>query len=217
MKKWLVLLLLLCMVLGGCRYEIVPEPIQPPERDGLTVHYIDVGQADAMLLECHGRYMLIDGGNKEDSQLVVAYLQQQGVEELAAVVCTHPHEDHAGGLPAVLAVYPVHAVYAPTRTYASQVYDEFLYYADQQRLEVTIPEPGDQWALGEARVTVLGPVKSYAEVNDTSIILLVEYGKTRFFVDVGGYALIRLHVSPHPVLGCKKCRQVAFFFEHIRS
>lgn len=180
MKKRLVLLLLLCMVLGGCRYEIVPELTRPPGSDGLTVHYIDVGQADAMLLECHGRYMLIDGGNKEDSQLVVAYLQQQGVEELAAVVCTHPHEDHAGGLPAVLAVYPVHVVYAPTRTYASQVYDEFLYYADQQRLEVTIPEPGDQWALGEARVTVLGPVKSYAEVNDTSIILLVEYGKTRF-------------------------------------
>ena len=97
-----------------------------------------------------------------------------------AVVCTHAHEDHVGGLPSVLAVYPTHAVYAPTRTYASKVFDDFVYYADQQRLEITIPSPGDGWTLGETSVTVLGPVQSYADPNDTSIILRVEYGDTSF-------------------------------------
>ena len=178
MKKLLALLLLLSLLLSGCEYKIAVEP--RPTGGSLTVHYIDVGQADCALLECEGEYMLIDGGNKEDSQLVVTYLREQGVEELAAVVSTHPHEDHVGGLPAVLAVYPTRAVYAPTKTYASQVYDDFLYYADQQRLEVTIPQPGDSWNLGGTRVTVLGPVKSYAETNDTSIVLLVEFGETRF-------------------------------------
>lgn len=101
-----------------------------------------MGQADCALLESGGEYMLIDGGNREDGRLVVSYLEQQGVEELAAVVCTHAHEDHVGGLPSVLAVYPTHAVYAPTRTYASKVFDDFVYYADQQRLEITIPSPG---------------------------------------------------------------------------
>ena len=96
------------------------------------------------------------------------------------MVCTHAHEDHVGGLPSVLAVYPTHAVYAPTRTYASKVFDDFVYYADQQRLEITIPSPGDSWTLGETSVTVLGPVQSYADPNDTSIILRVEYGDTSF-------------------------------------
>ena len=169
------LLLTLSLLLCGCR--LLPERIPPA---GLTVHFIDVGQADCALLESGGEYMLIDGGNREDGQLVVSYLEQQGVEELAAVVCTHAHEDHVGGLPSVLAVYPTHAVYAPTRTYASKVFDDFVYYADQQRLEITIPSPGDSWTLGETSVTVLGPVQSYADQNDTSIVLNVRYGGTSF-------------------------------------
>ena len=169
------LLLTLSLLLCGCR--LLPERIPPA---GLAVHFIDVGQADCALLESGGEYMLIDGGNREDGRLVVSYLEQQGVEELAAVVCTHAHEDHVGGLPSILAVYPTHAVYAPTRTYASKVFDDFVYYADQQRLEITIPSPGDSWTLGETSVTVLGPVQSYADPNDTSIILRVEYGDTSF-------------------------------------
>ena len=151
-----------------------------PDGAECEFHFIDVGQADCALLESGGEYMLIDGGNREDGRLVVSYLEQQGVEELAAVVCTHAHEDHVGGLPSVLAVYPTHAVYAPTRTYASKAFDDFVYYADQQRLKITIPSPGDSWTLGETSVTVLGPVQSYADPNDTSIILRVEYGDTSF-------------------------------------
>ena len=179
-KKFLALLLILSLLLSGCQYLPVPEGTTPASGDGLAVHFIDVGQADCALLECGGEYMLIDGGNREDGQLVVSYLEQQGVEELSAVVCTHAHEDHVGGLPSVLAVYPTHAVYAPTRTYASKVFDDFVYYADQQRLEITIPSPGDGWTLGETSVTVLGPVQSYADQNDTSIVLKVEYGGTSF-------------------------------------
>ena len=179
-RKVLALCLILSLLLCGC--QLLPEPAGsiPASGEELTVHFIDVGQADCALLECGGEYMLIDGGNREDGRLVVSYLEQQGVQELSAVVCSHAHEDHVGGLPSVLAVYPTKAVYAPTRTYASKVFDDFAYYADQQRLEITIPAPGDSWMLGKAAVTVLGPVKSYAETNDTSIVLRVEYGETSF-------------------------------------
>lgn len=178
-KRWLALLLALSLLLSGCVIEIsVPQETVPGE--GLTIHFIDVGQADCALLACDGEYMLIDGGNRDDGQLVVSYLQQQGVEELKAVVCTHAHEDHVGGLPSVLAVYPTQAVYAPTNTYASKVFDSFLYYTDQQRLSVTIPAPGDELTLGGAILTVLGPVKSYPDANNTSIVLKAVYGNTSF-------------------------------------
>ena len=188
MKKKLIALLLVLgiLVLCGCLAKVLldtPEPPPAPEVTGgekLTIHYLDVGQADCTLLECGGEYMLIDGGNIGDGQKVISYLQNMGVEELKAVVCTHAHEDHVGGLPAVLAVYPVKQVFAPTKTYASKVFDDFLYYTDQQRLEVTIPAPGDTMTLGQAQITVLGPVKSYAETNDTSIVMKVVFGETSF-------------------------------------
>ena len=181
-KKIFALFLAVALLLSGCvTVEIhLPEPTAQVGTGELMIHYIDVGQADSILLECGGEFMLIDGGNKDDGQLVVSYLQQQGVEQLEAVVCTHAHEDHVGGLPSVLAVYPTEAIYAPTRTYSSRIFDDFMYYADQQRQEVIIPEPGHKWSLGDAEVLVLGPVKSYAETNDTSIILKVTYGHTSF-------------------------------------
>lgn len=178
--KRITLLLLICalaLTLWGCP---ALDKDDPAPSGNLTVHYIDVGQADCALVECNGEYILIDGGNVADSQLVVSYLEKQGVSELLAVVCTHAHEDHVGGLAGVLAVYRTYHVYAPTRTYSSDCFDDFAYYTDQQDLEITIPEPGDYLSFGGATMTVLGPVKSYANVNDTSLVVRIDYGATRF-------------------------------------
>ncbi len=181
MKKIGILLsLVLTLILSGCAKPAHdPVPTIAPTGE-LTVHFLDVGQADCALLECDGKYILIDGGNVEDSSLVVSYLEKAGVSELEAVFCSHAHEDHVGGLPGVLAVYPTGAVYAPTRTYASNCFDDFVYYTDQQGLEVTIPSVGDRCTFGGATVEVLGPVKTYAETNDTSLVLAVTYGDARF-------------------------------------
>ena len=191
MKKITALLLLLCLLLCGCQVTEVPPATTTAatvtDSSGcLTVHFIDVGQADCALIDVGGAYVLIDGGNKEDGQLVVSYLEQQGVEELEAVICTHAHEDHVGGLPSVLAVYPTKAVYAPTKTYSSNVFDDFLYYVDQQGLEVTIPQPGDRFSVyGDttygAEFTIVGPTQSYADTNNTSIVLMVEFHNHTFF------------------------------------
>ena len=185
MRKFLPWLLILSLLLSGCS---LIEPIATAPRNdypttqasSLTVHYIDVGQADCALIECGGQYMIIDGGNVDDSDLVVTYLQDQGVEELHTVICTHAHEDHVGGLAAVLAIYPTGQILSPTRTYSSACFDDFLYYADQQDIAITIPDPGDSFYLGDAEVTVLGPVKSYADPNNTSIVVKVEFGDNAF-------------------------------------
>ena len=180
-KKLFSFFLILSLLLCGCAE--APQPTAatvPPSGDGLMVHFVDVGQADCILIECGSEFAIIDCGNKDDGQLVVSYLEQQGVQELSAVICTHAHEDHVGGLPSVLSVYPTAAVYAPTRTYSSNIFDDFLYYTDQQRLEVTIPAPGDTLTVGDAVLTVLGPVQSYAETNDTSIVVRLDYGDTSF-------------------------------------
>ena len=113
----LVPVLLALALLPGCTLQ-EPQPTTAPAQTAeaaaqttgssaeLTVYYIDVGQGDSALLESEGEYLLIDGGERENSSLLVSFLEKQGVQELKAVVCTHPHSDHGGGLPAVLAVFP---------------------------------------------------------------------------------------------------------------
>lgn len=190
MKDKLITKLLAGLLLVGLAiYSVFLENIQvlllgeteaSPGRRGMTVHFLDVGQADCALVECGGEFLLIDGGNVDDGRLVVSYLEQLGVEQLQTVICTHAHEDHAGGLAAVLAVFPTERVYCPTRTYSSRYFENFLNYVDQQRLEITLPVPGDSFSLGGARVTILGPVKSYPEPNDTSIVCRVDFGENSF-------------------------------------
>lgn len=175
MKRICLILAVLCVLFSGCA-----EPEVHTANDTLEVHYLDVGQADCIFLRCDGQTMLIDGGNVEDSDLVVSYLLQQNVEKLDYVVNTHAHEDHVGGLPGVLAVFEVGAVWCPVTTYESSCFEDFVRYADQQDLELTLPKIGSSYLLGEAEITVLGPVGEYDQTNDTSIVLRVEHGSNAF-------------------------------------
>ena len=68
------------------------------EDGSFTIHFIDVGQADSALVTCDGHYMLIDGGNVDDSDLVYSVLERETNGHLDYVVGTHAHEDHIGGL-----------------------------------------------------------------------------------------------------------------------
>lgn len=91
------LVLALSVLLGGCA-QTLPTPIETAG-ESLTVSFLDVGQADCALLECGGEFMLIDGGNREDSQLVVSYLEQQGVPG-ACGGGVHPRSRGSCGRPA---------------------------------------------------------------------------------------------------------------------
>ena len=178
MKKYRPLFLLLAVVVWGCVSLLYPQ-ISPTEGT-LQVHYLDVGQADSILLQYGETDILIDGGNVADSSYVVSYLQKQGVEDLELVVCSHAHEDHVGGLAGVLAVFPTAEVWSPTRTYSSKCFDDFLYYADQQKLDIVIPQPGKKAVWEDLSLTVLGPVDSYSDTNNTSLVLLAQFGQNRF-------------------------------------
>ena len=146
------------------------------------MHFIDVGQALSVLVECDGQYMLYDGGNVDDGSYVVSYLQNLGVEELQYVFCSHAHEDHVGGLSAALAYFPADHVYSPVTEASTKCFQDFVKYTQQQGLQVEVPAVGTMWPLGGATVTMLGPVAQYSDTNDTSIVLRIDYGSTSFLL-----------------------------------
>lgn len=154
----------------------------PAEGGGFSVTFIDVGQALSVLVGCDGQYMLYDGGNVEDGSLVVSYLQSRGVDRLEYVFCSHAHEDHVGGLAAVMAAVPAGQVYAPVTENDTQCFEDFVKYTQQQGLAIVVPAAGSVWQLGSAVIRMLGPVASYDDTNDTSLVLRIDYGETSFLL-----------------------------------
>ena len=115
------------------------------------MHFIDVGQALSVLVECDGQFMLYDGGNVDDGSLVVSYLQKQGVEQLQYVFCSHAHEDHVGGLAAVMAKFPAGHAYSPVTESSTKCFNDFVKYTQQQGLQLEVPSVGTVWPLGRSR------------------------------------------------------------------
>lgn len=156
-----------------------PTP-EVPDGSSFEVHFIDVGQADCALVSCDGAYMLIDGGNAEDSDLVYSYLKTNGITHLDYMVATHAHEDHIGGLSGAAYAATVGTALSPVTQGDTKVFKNLVKSLDQQGVALTVPSPGDTFSLGSAQVEILGPLKEYEEVNDTSIVLSIDYGETSF-------------------------------------
>ncbi|MBQ7036654.1 MAG: MBL fold metallo-hydrolase [Clostridia bacterium] len=147
----------------------------------LSVHFIDVGQADAALLFSGGKTMLIDGGNREDSSLIAAYLKKYGISHLDYVICSHAHEDHVGGLPGALSVATAGEIFAPRTEADTKVYQNFKAKAKEQGIPIQNPSPGDSFAFGKSTAVFLGPITEKTdELNNTSLVLKVTYGETSF-------------------------------------
>ena len=94
------------MIISNKKNRPEPEPVpgssELPEGTDFEIRFFDVGKADSALIRCEGHYMLIDGGDPDDSDLIYSYLKNHGIKYLDYIVCSHCHKDHAGGIPGAL-------------------------------------------------------------------------------------------------------------------
>lgn len=149
-------------------------------KTGMEVHFIDVGQADCALVTCDGQNMLIDGGNTADSQLIISYFRNYGIDKLDYIIATHPHEDHIGGLAAPLKNLDVSRVFATNKDSKSSICKTFTDAVVQKGLTIETPDIGDSLILGGADVKFLGPVEEYNDLNNTSLVCKITYGENSF-------------------------------------
>lgn len=150
-----------------------------PDDSSFSIQFIDVGQADAALVQCDGHYMLIDGGNRADSNVIYTVLKNQNIDHLDIVVGTHAHEDHIGGLPGAFNYATADLTLCPTTAHDTNTFKNFADLAKEKGGGLTVPAVGDRYTLGSASVIVLG-VNSTDDTNDTSIVLKIVYGETSF-------------------------------------
>lgn len=149
----------------------------------LKVHFIDVGQADAILVEQGTEFMLVDAGNNEDSQALKSYLSSKGISELKYFIGTHKDEDHIGSADYIINSFKVGKVYFPRQTATTKTYEDFVKAVSNKGLKLTVPSIGETFKLGDATCTVLAPnSSSYEDSNDYSIVVRLSYGSTSFLL-----------------------------------
>lgn len=153
---------------------------------GLLVTFLDVGQGDCVFLQSpSGNTLLIDGGPESATQTVLDFLDEKGVIGLDAVIASHLHEDHIGGLISVIDVYPIGKYYEPSFYPTSEVYNQLYDALKENNVTVLSPLASTnsfiEWD-DDVEIRILSPYGiDYGTVddfNDTSYILRVTYGNT---------------------------------------
>ncbi len=185
--RWRCIFLALLLLAG----DVVQGVASGRYRPGLDVVFLDVGQGDAALLRLpDGKGVLIDAGPRSPftgsdagSRFVMPQLAYHGVDELAAIVITHPDSDHIGGVPSVLRAVPVARVFRSGYRHSSRLFEETNAVLDSLRIPHRAVRAGDSLSLSpEVRAYVLYPFKDTPEEgpNEHSVVLLVRYGASSF-------------------------------------
>lgn len=170
---------------GNAAAEDVSAAASDVFRDGSTleVHFLDVGQGDATLIRCGEAAMLIDAGNNSWGDDVRDYLEYQGIGDLDYVIGTHPDADHIGGLDVVMEAFDCGTVIMPDYEKDTQTYTDVTDVMEEKGYELTLPQVGMVYELGEAAFTIVAPNGEYGDnANDYSVGILLEHGENRFLL-----------------------------------
>ena len=149
----------------------------------LNAHFIDVGQADAALIQFtdadESFNIVIDSGdwNRNDT---VNYLKEIGIKNIDLLVGTHPHADHIGQMDAIIEQFSVDEVWMSGDTATSQVFERVLTAIDQHDVGYHEPRAGEQFEMGPLTIDVAHPSSVNGDLNNGSIVLNLTYGEVKF-------------------------------------
>ena len=159
--------------------------------DGVEVHFLDVGQGDAILIRTNGgHWVLLDAGpawrgGDAGRTTVLPYILRRG-GSLEAFVLSHPHTDHVGGAASVLTAMRPRAYWDAAFAGGSDAYIAPLAAARKQGIEWHRVHPGDSILVDGVSVSFLAPDSAWTvglkDPNLASTIALVRYGMVRFLL-----------------------------------
>lgn len=197
------------MVVGGIACTllvIVPLWSGPEKRQDAAFTVLDVGQGSAVVIELpNHEVILIDGGRKQaptatgmdvGENLIAPYLWHQQIGRLAAIVCTHPDDDHYNGIPFLLRQFRPKVLWVNGYESKEKGYRQMLELAKQLQIEIKVPTAGlilaqheeatltaltDGQRLGEAGGEGQDEAKGLSR-NNHSLVLRFTHGQTSFLL-----------------------------------
>lgn len=165
---------------GCANANITTSKINSQFKDKLIVHYIDVGQADSILIQVNGKNLLIDAGSLKSKDKLVSYLKKQGVKKLDYLIATHPHEDHIGGMNSIIKNFAIGELFAPKKIADTKSFENMVSALNGKR--ITTAAAGVKLNLGaNLDCEMLAPNSdSYEDVNNYSAVIKLTYKNNKF-------------------------------------
>jgi competence protein ComEC len=168
----------------------------PAVQQTFKIVFFDVGQGDAALIRTpSSKNILVDAGPSADA--ILSYFKKNKINSLDAVIISHTHPDHIGGLPAILKQVKVDKIYETGHDSGDPEYKEVLALARAGGIRREPVFEGDSLALTpELKIEVLGPPreKAFEDFNDYSLVIRLTFGRVSVLLpgDAGKEAETRL-------------------------
>ncbi len=169
--------------------------------DHLRITVLDVGQADSIVVQTPGgQTLLIDGGGQLErgaqtagtssaervgERIVVPFLLRHGIHTIDAIILSHPHGDHAGGIPPVLRSLRVVTLADSGQRYGGSAYRDAIATASADSVPIVLPREGEVWHGDDGVILrFIGPSLPFLantgnDINDNSIAFVLEYKSFR--------------------------------------
>lgn len=149
----------------------------------LLVHFVDVGQGDAVLIQTpNQKNILIDGGPRTAGDYLVQYLKEQGVATIDVLIATHPHEDHIGGLINVIDNFPIKEAYYPNKAHTTVTFERFITGINNSKAKRVRAIKGREISVDpDISLVILSPSdRDYKDLNHYSVVTKLVYKNTSF-------------------------------------
>ncbi len=154
-----------------------------PEGCTMEVHFIDVGQGMATLIQHEGENLLIDTGDRSAKDELMAYLEEAGVTDFTYIIGSHPHEDHVANLDDVILAYDVGTVFLTGSDYDSALWEDIQTAIETSGVVTEDPPAGYICTMEDVLLEFMAPLQEdteYSDVNDWSYVVKVTHGEDTF-------------------------------------
>lgn len=146
----------------------------------LKIYFVDVGQADCILINDNNEYSLIDAGNNEDGEKLVKYFKDLGITKFKYVFGTHAHEDHIGGMDNIIENFQIEHFYMPDAITTTRTFEEVLDALEVKNIAFETSKEDENLTFSDTDFKVLHVGKDKKDLNDTSIVLKLTYKNTSY-------------------------------------
>ena len=199
----LVIVLLVNWFIGGNEGDTDTGKLVTGE-DAMQVHFLDVGQGLSIVAKLGDEVLIFDGGDRDTSSFVVAYLQDLGVTEIDYIISSHYDSDHLAGLIGCFNTFEIKNVIGSNYKHDSNLYESFMDAVKEEGLKIQYPEVGTTYSFGEAVITILAPEEIGSDSNANSVVIKLTYGESDFiFTGDADYGSEREMVASGINLDCE--------------